>query len=240
MHAVLKAVDDEFITDDEAAEILGMQPRGLRKLVSKGQIRRYRYDANTSHARYKLEDVLVLKASRERPINMPAVAATAAQASFNARKLERVVKKILVATGLDIPLIDLGEDSIISLYIRLREAMETKATVDEVYEWSRLFNALGEEVLEAIELYTGEKEPWNLFLRLGKKMMQEMPKGISSEPVTTRDAYCLLRHSMRHARHVAICYVQMKYGRSTAWQLFPELEGSMTEAITEMAAALYK
>lgn len=232
------SIMDDTISIEEAAEILEASKRQLYRIVASGQLRSY--PGPNRKRVYRREDVLVLKEIRKQDLDLATVAVMARRAEISTRRMERAFKQLLVVTGLDVPTLDLSSEAIISLCMEMKEATNSPVTIASVKKWARVFHAVGEETLEAIEFYTGNQEPWLLFLELGKKIMKESVQLIKSDPIEARHHYQLFEHGLRSARFACVFYVQMKHGKETAFQLFPGVEGNTLSDIASLAATIFK
>ena len=230
---------DELIGTMEAAEFMGVSPSYLRKMVAAGSLNIYP-GPDKVHKMYNLEELSVLKTLREKDIDLTSVAAMAVQATLTVKKLERTVKHLMVATQLDIPLLSIDKDDISTLCSRIELALEsTHYNIPDVYEWSKVFQGVGEETLDAIARYDGTEEPWAKLLALGKRMMSYGIK-TSGKDLYSKAAYQLLNHGLRNARAASFFYVQTKFGSGTAFRLFPDAKGDAHDSLAMLASSMFK
>lgn len=231
---------DERISAEEAAELLGVGKRHLNRLVSTGVLRWYPAEGPRKFRQYKTEEVLILKDLREKDLDFPAVASLAMQAVLQVRSMEKSIKQLLIATGLNFPILDLSKEGIVSLCLQMEEAATSQVTINSIWEWAKTFHGIGEETLSAIELHTGNVEPWQPILMLGRKLMKDSPKLLSAGQPEVQYAYQILERGMRNARASCFFYVQMRHGRSSALELFPDAAGDTHELLTSLAAVIFK
>ena len=179
-----------------------------------------------------MADVEAIRELKRRRLDLPSIAAMAAQALYANRTLERSVRRLLDVLGADMPIMLLDEDSARILLSRTKAMLKSMCTptASDVLRWSRTFYALGEEHMAQIELYTGEKEPWRPFLELAEKLCGDVAE-ITTVNTQLEVAYGYLMMARRNVRNVAYHYVRAHEGRSMAAKTFPHVTGDVHEEV---------
>jgi hypothetical protein len=230
---------EDRVSMQEAAQILGVTPSRLLALVDAGQINKY--PAPSGRKRdycLNLQEVLVLKKVREEKLNLPSVYSVAVEDSMRSRRLERLVKQLLIVNKLDAPILELGKEAIVSLRMRMESLLTVPTDYRDAYEWSRIFHAIGEETLEAIEQHTNDLEPWVLVTKVGKKLMKDAI-GNPRPTLEARTAYNLLHSGVRNARAACVSYAMLKLGNKTALRLFPEIRQDAFSDLASLSASMF-
>lgn len=224
----------EYIKASEAAQLLCITERQLRREVTKGVIRQH-FPKGRRIPYYDPDEVAVLSEMRSRKMSLAEIAAIAQRTAIQQMRLEKLVQQILQATGADIPLIPVDRESVVALYLKAQDAQEQKRrhSVQEVAEWAGIFSSLGEEHFVAIETYFGVEEPWKVFNLLSRRLYVEYPLALQDDPGALT-VFRLLNVSRDRMRRTMWAYVATTHSRTLANKLFPKAQGDVHDDITAL------
>lgn len=227
---------DNTLTQSEVALILGVSARYVRDLAMQGVLNRVgtgRYDANEVHA---LADI------RRMNLSLPDIAMMSKRAELSARRSERVVKQLMEVFGLGSDLISLEDIDVLALHGRVEDALLLPGIMTETHrvsEWASIFNAMGEEYLEAVAMYTpAREEPWAPYVELSNKIMREAPREALKYDNALRLAYECLQRARNNLVATSYNYAKRNNDKVLALKAFPEAKGDVHETILEKAAKL--
>lgn len=232
----------DLISTQEAADMLGLQPRAVRDLVKNGYLHPARdMTPPISHYRFHREDVALLAEVRAQPVDLAGVINMARHAALTARKLEVLVTRLLGVVGADIPVADLSREAVVSMHLQMQAAIEClQYDTEAVFSWARIFYSMGEEYFDALETYTDDKEPWLLATDLSRHiLLRGMKDGRLAEDVETVAAYQYLTLASRTLRQAAFFYVRRRHSRDDATSLFPEATKDVHETLSALTFTLY-
>jgi len=216
---------NRLIPPEEAAEVLGVSVHQVMQLARQGMLRPHYPTGQRLNAprMYWSEEVSALAEARRRGVTLPEVSVTAAQAFATARALERRVDILEQMCGAGVPPLQLDEDSVVSMWLKVHEYKDRRITdADEILNWAKVFMAIGEEYFALIEKVLGKDEPWEPFLELANKLTVNCPIELLDAEPMTRIAYGWLDAGRRSLRHAAYFYIRTKHGLPEATKRFPE------------------
>ena len=212
----------EYIPAEEAASILNISVRQLRREVRKGMLRQVFPDGQKVPY-YDPEEVAFLANLRTNKISLPEVAAAAQRTQMYMMRLEKRMNQLMTAVGADIPCLPLDKEYLTSLYFRVQDAVEPprQHSLKEVLEWSGIFATLGEEHLQGIETYMGIEEPWRPFAELSMRLFSGSPNNLRNDPGADA-VYRVLNVSRDKLRRTLGMYLTLKHGPVLTHRMFPQ------------------
>lgn len=225
-------MDEEYtLTQDEAAQILGVSTRRFRQLVEGRWIRRVsrgQYDANQVHQ---------LKRLREKSVGFTEVAMQSQRADMSSRQTERVVRQLLAALDVGYSLISLEKEDVEALHMRVEDELELyyQMSIEEVTQWTHTFNSMGEEYFEAVEMHLGVSEPWLIYWQLLVKMLREAPRERLRKEKYLELAYSCLHKAREHFDRIAYFYAVERHGKVRALTAFKAAKGDAHDDIVNIA-----
>jgi hypothetical protein len=232
----------DVIGTTEAAEILGLQPRAVRDLVKNGYLYPVRdMTPPIQHYRFKREDVTLLAEVRAQPVDLAGVISMARHAAFTARKLEVLVARLMSVMGADIPVAELDREAVEAMYLRMQAALEVdEYDTEAVFKWARIFFSMGEEYFDALEVYTGDREPWLIVSDLSRRiLLRGIEQGKFNADVETTAAYQYLTLANRTVRQAAFFYVRRRHSRDISATLFPEATKDVHESLSALSFTIF-
>lgn len=213
----------DFIEVQEAAELLGVLPRSVYYLVRRGLLHpKYTHKKGLRSRRVFIKDeVLALAELRERKLTFQEVAAAAMQSHIAVRALERRVEMLEMLLNSRHSGLSLKEEDVIAVYASARQAIEAPPSiVEDIMHWASVFLSMGEEFLEAAEMFTGDAKAWKVFLDLGSATLRDAPLGDLVHDKELEAAYGYFRYARENLRRVALFHVRNRYGEKTARSIF--------------------
>lgn len=226
-----------LISLKETAKILGVSTRQVQRKVNQGLLKAHYSGKYTLFDSNDVYDLAELEASKP---PLAKIAAVANRANLSAQRTERIVDRLLTALGVDYPKIPLDKEGVIALHIKAEDALKEfiPCPLDQVSEWTRIFDAIGEEYFAAVEEYTGSKEPWAVYTNLAARLSSNFVHGEVLDDREIRVVYGCLEKARQAIRRTAFFYIQNKYGLSTARKSFPEVKLDVHEDILSLALAV--
>lgn len=212
---------DSLITRQQAAEILGVTVRHLRKLVREGTI----LPADTGKGRidlFRIEEVYALAQLRGQRLNLADTARMAVQAHATARAAQQRLDKLCHLLGFGVNRLSYEDDAVHALHAKVQYALTSdlaSAETGELMDWAATFHSIDESYLRIIENYTNDSEPWSSYLALSNALMKHSNL---SEEMNMRFAFSCLDSARKHLRHVSYFYVRTTYGAKAANAAFEE------------------
>ncbi len=159
----------------------------------------------------------------------------AKQALAETRSIRSEFEKLKYSMGLRVQGLDFTPLAIEETYAKVEHALGLAPyayTANEIWEWARLFYAIGEEYFDVVGEHVDTKEPWKVFLDLGAKLIREAPRFYDKEIELAYGFLALGRTTMRQA---AYFYVRNKYGKRVSGKMFPETADDLVSPVLLMA-----
>lgn len=220
----------------EAAERLDTSTLSVRRMIRDGRLRPVYHIGRSKREEpwFQVEEVAALAQLRHRSMSLPELSAIAKTTAVKTIGLERQVAQLQQLLGLDAPTLPVTESAMLELYAEIELLLTTNypdITTESVMYWARRFYAMGEEVFEALEMFTGDPEPWYKPIQLATRLFKLQPK---TGDLELEAAYRHLQVARRFMRQAAYFYVRQKHGTRTAHRLFREVEGDLNQRVLAM------
>lgn len=212
------------ISAKEAAEILGVSTARVYQMKREGRLRSVgKPDQDT---RFSREEVCAVAEVREEGYpRLDEVQEQLVQARAHNRMLERRLESLERMMGLRSRLVGRDKMEVVGLCFKAQEALkEQTMNVVDTREWREVFLGIHEEFFDLVEAYTGDAEPWRLFVTLAKKVYEDAPplgELYDEELVATKAE---LEVARRNVRAAAWMYLYHRRGRVFAETEFPDTD----------------
>ena len=225
-----------YVGRHEAARMLGTVVDVVSRAVRKGELLPHYFKGRPGHF-FKKDDIQAYQLARERPrTDHPRHATTLAlQALAAARRNEDRLEKLYDHLGVDVIPLQRTEDAVLELY-RSASAPITVADAHDkawIRSWGDAFFGMDETYLQLVEHLTGDRTPWEVFLRRGQ-LLDEWLKKEGDVPLVP--AHRFLVSGLSHLRHVSYLEVRRRGSAIAAGVTF---DGRRT-AVDELYALLYQ
>jgi hypothetical protein len=225
-----------FVTAAEAAKLIDISKRQFHRDVRHGLVRKY-FQNGSKRAVYDMEEVEALKEIKRNGLSYRKVAMMAVRAQLSSERSNRAVQQVMDLMGLNLPLLDLSEEAVVTLHIKAKEDYSNPRVLkpQEVKQWTRLFYTMGPEYFDAVELYTREEHPYMIYIQLGMKLTKDVPTRAARRNSELLAIYGSLQSARRVLEHSAFFYSHRKDGHVLACTLFPDIDGDLHEQILALA-----
>jgi excisionase family DNA binding protein len=221
------------LTTQEAARLLKVETRTLRRMVRRGLIRPVAQGA-ANRLRFHLSDIAAASRIRNARIELHHVASVAHQALALAELTEHRLNELYTLLGIGYAPLPTDTTSVTRLYQeaeRLLEVEEPELSVEEVQRWARLFLAMTPAFLRLTEEALGQPEIWQTFVTLAEKLCEQAPRGLFNFHKDLESAYGFLEAGRRNAFSCAFFFVRNRHGHHAALELFPDRRKTLNEAV---------
>jgi hypothetical protein len=226
----------ELLSSREAATMLNISPAQLVRWVRQGVVKTHNGSIGKER-QFRLSDITYLAESRKHGSHPEAAFLMARQATMEMRAMRRELERIRFVLGLDVTPIGVDRDSVVSAVLKAEDALRGPPVRDpeELLEWARILHALTETHLEAITLYTEQKEPWRVFLALGRKICAGENVLVTRNDPELYSIFRLMHAALRRARQTAYFHIRGLYGKVYAARLMPDVKGCPHEDVIAMS-----
>lgn len=227
----------DLITSEQAAEILGVTTGRVRQMLRDGYLRSrlvgqaYMYDPNEVHQ---------LKEIRKTGVTLVEIAARASRAEMIAYRLERQVTQLLNVIGADIPSVDLRQEAVVALHLKVEDASKSTRipSIDELLEWAQVFQGLNEQYFHEVEQEFLTDEPWKPYIKLSNNLAKSMPQERLRKDLELNTAYNYLEMSRKHLRQVVFFYVRTTSNKRIAYRVIPEAANDFHEDVFNLLSVI--
>lgn len=236
------AMDSSLLTTIEASEVLGVSPRRLANLVKQGLIAPVGMPAAPGRpATYDANEVAALAKIREDRLSLAAVAMNAERAIQKVQQLERLVHRLAAVVDLRARTLDLDEDSVRSLHLRVEDEQDalTPPSANDILQWASTFQAIGIEYYQCVEKYLGVEEPWEPYLALAAKLLIEVSRDAYKVSLDMQAAKSALKMAQTSLYQASFLYAQQQKGKHEAYRIFPAAAGDMHQDIVSLGLVIY-
>lgn len=219
----------------EAARILKVEPRTLRRMVHRGLIRPVSLGA-ANRLRFHLSDIAVASRIRNARVELHQVSNVAHRALAIAEMTERKLEDLYTLLGIGYTMLSTDPESVAGLYSeaeRLLELDEPALSIEDVRYWARTFLAMTDAYLRLVEDSIGRAEAWQVFVNLAEKLCEKAPRGMFNFHKDLESAYGFLEAGRRNIFACAFFFVRNRHGHNVALELFPDRRRTLDEAIHE-------
>ena len=226
---------DDLVTAEEAAELLGVTPGHIKNIVYAGHLRPYYRGGGRRRRLFKRAHLEGYLKAREKKWTTGEIACIAMQAMAEVKSLETEVRHITNHLGLRIQGLNMDELSVKETVAKVEyelEAPPRARSAIEIWEWAKMFYAIGEEYFEMVAQWTDLEEPWQPFVQLGWKLGKEAPPLFDKE---VEIAYGYLGMGRRVMRQSVYFYVRNRHGKRVSDKLFPEMGDDLVSPVIGMA-----
>lgn len=231
-------MEEVLVSSAEAAHLLGISPGQLQKLVKRGVLKPHPASKSTLKKRlFRTTDLASVQEIRARGTNPEAAFVEARQAAMEVKILRRDLERMRNVLGLSMPLIGTDKDTVVNLLLRAGDALKNMPAqeADELISWARILHGLSESHFEAISFYCGHKEPWKVFLDLGKHLLSGYDPNVLKYDFEMHNVYMLVAAALRAARQTAYFHIRATYGNERAAYIIPEVKGCPHEDVIAMS-----
>jgi hypothetical protein len=215
----------DYIDVEEAQRILVVSRRQIQRDVEIGMLRQH-FPNGAQKPMYDREEVEALLSLKRRGMSFRLSAMLSKQAFLTYKRTERRLQLIEDILGIDRQLPDLSEGSVLMMHARVVDDAKSERALkpEEVQAWYRFFLTVGPEYFEAVELYTGNDEPYLPYVELTKKLFKDMPIHAIQKDESLLLVYGGLKAGRNAMFRSAFFYTYMRHGRRKAMQEFPDIE----------------
>jgi hypothetical protein len=223
----------------EAANILGIGQRQMRKLVERGVIKPHPTESKSTIKKrlFRMTDVASVREIWDKGVNPEAAFVEARQAAMEVRVLRRELEMIRQVIGIDHPIIGTDRDTVVGLLLEAEDLLREPPSKDSalLLTWARRLHAMTEGHYESITFHTDQKQPWRAFLNLGRHLLKGYDPLVTRYDINLHTIYQLLGAGLRHARMAAYMHVRAVYGKMYAAKIFPEVKGCPHEEVIALS-----
>lgn len=231
---------EDCVTVEEAAKLLSVNLRTLRKMISDGTLLPVFQGRKIRGGTYlRRIEVVALVDLRSQNVDLASVASMAMRALAVSKSNERRLNHLDDLLMLRTKTLETTESEVISRYIEAQDLVDQELSqlpADEVRRWANFFYAMDESYLRMIAHYTTTEEPWEPYMSLAQKFSERAPRSLFGMNKDLETAYGYLEAGRRHLRTIAYFYFRAKNGGATANAVFAEMDMSFD---AEIARLLY-
>lgn len=221
------------LSTQQAARLLKVETRTLRRMVRRGLIRPVAQGA-ANRLRFHLSDIAAASRIRNARLELHQVANVAHQALALAELTEHRLNELYTLLGIGYAPLPTDPISVERLYQdaeRLLEVEEPELSIEEVQHWARLFLALTPAFLRLTEEVLGRAETWQTFVTLAEKLCEQAPRELFNFHKDFESAYGFLEAGRRNVFSCAFFFVRNRHGHHAALELFPDRRKTLNEAV---------
>jgi len=219
MSQKLMGTPGELVSWRQTAKMLGVTTRTVANLSKQGMLKpvwkgRKRF--------YLRSDVTALLTIFNGKTDFASMANLAIRAFVKAEMVEKKLEELLNILGFSSHSLDTDEASVTAFYEQAKRGLrrEHQTMPQQVMLLAKKLLALSEEFLRLVEQYTGEAEPWKVFLDLAHSTCMRAPRELFTYDYELASAYGYLDAARRHMRSLSYFYVRIQHGVETATRAF--------------------
>lgn len=226
-----------LVNSHEAAEILGLSARSLKRLVKKGMLHPIHTDKLKPYSFLEHEVVALAEARKDKRMGFREVQAMSKQAYATARSTEKVLQQVIRFLGIDIPRLSLNPEDVRALHLRAEDAqvMDFYPTATEVLGWARIFQAIDDNYLDMVKQVSRVDEPWKAYLDLATLLDTRAPEHVLSADAELKVAVGCVSAARRNLRNVTYFYIRQQYGKRVAARAIPHITADVDEEVIALA-----
>lgn len=203
-----------YLNLNEAAKVLNTSVSMVHVFDRRGILTAHYPDSRRAGKHFLREDVYALAELRKLGIdkNSDQMVMRALVAS---RRAEKKVDDLMFYLGFNEEALGTEKTEVVAFFIRAEESLKEPKIhgPEDVRRWARKIQAITEEYLELVHAYTGEPEPWKVFLDLARQLAS------ISEPGSPERVF--MDHARANLRNVAYFYLRTYKGPRQADKAFP-------------------
>lgn len=205
-----------YLSINETAEILGVTISQVHVLHRRDLLEAHYPDGRKAGKRFLRDDVYTLLELRQQKTDftrkLPQLVMKAVVAS---RRAEKRMDELMFYFGFNQEALGREKEEVVAFFLRVESALKEPRIEgsQEFRHWSQKMLAVTEEYLELVHLYTGEPEPWKVFLDFAR-VLADMAVPGSAERM-------YIDHARANLRNVAYFYVRSFKGEQSADRKFP-------------------
>lgn len=220
------------VTIEEAAKIADRTPRTVRYWLEQNKLTRYTMGKLTQ---VDLDEVEAILDETTRPAPTPQVLAVILRRLEN---LERKTEFLLYMSGQHITHEITPEQAVATYYVAKDQCKRVKFLDDEVKQFTALLCGISEQILEMIELDTGDQHPWIPFYRLCARLIKRLKdkKGFNTS-LESQQLYQKLSKAKEYLHGLALIFIEMDTSSDTR-KLLVEALGPYETLESELAKAI--
>lgn len=230
-------MQDKLVDAHEAAALLGVNRLAVIRWARDGILKRHPSSTHRQRPLFRLIDVESFLEVRKRGSNPEAAFYEARQAAIETRALRKELDRIKFVLGIDTLALGTDRDSLVSLLLKAEDALRGPPIrePEELLTWAKNLHSLNENHFESITFHTGAKEPWRVFLALGRKLCATENVMVTRDDPELHSVYRMVGSALRHARQVAYFHIQGLYGKAYAARLLPDVKGCPHEDVIALS-----
>lgn len=221
------------LSTNEAAKILKVDPRTLRRMVRQGLVRPAA--KGPDHLlRFHAADVHAASRLRGTTVEPHRISTIARQALALAEATERRLEELYTLLGIGYVVLPTDSHAVANMYNEAAKLLECDApepTVEEVQYWARLFLAVTPAYLRLVEDAVGEQDAWHVLVELAAKLCERAPVATFRFHKELESAYGFLEAGRRNVFSTAFFFTRNRHGRDVAVELFPDGRKTLDEAV---------
>lgn len=221
------------LSAQEAARILKVETRTLRRMVRRGLIRPVSQGA-ANRLRFHLSDVAAASRIRNARVELHLVSNVAHRALALAEMTEQRLDDLYTLLGIGYAPLSTDPEAVTKLYSEaecLLQVKDPELSIDEVRTWARAFMAMTETYMRLMEDTVGRAETWHVLVDLAEKLCEQAPKGFFNFHKDLEAAYGFLEAGRRNVFSCAFFFVRNRHGHQIAIELFPERRKTLDDAV---------
>lgn len=217
----------------EAARLLKVETRTLRRMVRRGLIRPVAQGA-ANRLRFHLSDIAAASRIRNARLELHQVAGVAHQALALAELTEHRLNELYTLLGIGYAPLPTDPTSVTQLHEEAEHLLEIphpELPVDEVRRWASVFLTMTGAFLRLTEEVVGTTEAWQPFVALAEKLCEQAPRELFTFHKDLEAAYGFLEAGRRNVFSCAFFFVRNRHGHHAALELFPDRRQNLDEAV---------
>jgi hypothetical protein len=211
----MRHAETEYVDHKGAAELLQISIQGFRSIAAKGIFKSYRVDLPHAKRGYLKDEILAYKEYRtDGKTTKIHTNHLAIRALAMASRAEQVLNRIYGRLGFSFLVLAEEREAVMRLYCEMTEFLETTEVSEKDEEVADQLLAINEGYLELVYQYTGDVEPWGLFMTVGKLLACRHNPGAPGR--------AMIDYAMRNIRNSAFAYICAARGVKQAKKMFRE------------------
>jgi len=220
------------VTIDEAAEYAERTPRTIRRWMECNQLTRHTMGKLTQ---VDLDEVDVILDESTRPAPTPQLLAVVIR---RLEMLERKTEFLMYMSGQHVTHEITPEQAVATYYVAQDQCKRVKFLDDEVKQFTALLCGISEQILEMIEIDTGNSQPWIPYYRLCTRLLQVVKnkKGFNTN-LEFQNLFLKLSKAKEYLMGLALIFIEMDTSSDTRATLIEAL-GPYETTESELAKAI--
>jgi hypothetical protein len=220
------------VTIEKAAKYASRSARTVRYWLEQNKLTRYTMGKLTQ---VDLDEVDVILDEKTRPAPTPQLLAVVMRRLEN---LERKTEFLMYMSGQHVTHEITSEQAVATYYVAQDQCKRVKFLSDEVKQFTALLCGISEQILEMIEMDTGDPHPWIPFHRLCTKLIKYLKdkKGFNTS-LESQQLYQKLFKAKEYLHGLALIFIEMDTNSDTR-KILTEALGPYETLESELAKAI--